>query len=105
MERYEDFDYEERKVIESLFANWLKNYSHEVIIKVLEKRDEIINNEFAMTLLRELKVREEKEYKDFVISIATLFDDFDNFKEYNLNSYPITHSKSYRDILSDMYIA
>lgn len=52
---------EEREEIVLLFSNWLKHYTHEVIIKVMGKRDEIINNEFTMKLLKELKEREEKK--------------------------------------------
>ena len=105
MKKFEEFEYEERKEIKSLFANWLNNYTHEVIIKVLAKRDEIINNEFAMKLLRELKEREEKEDKEFERSIEALLDDFDKFNEYDPHNHPTTHSGSYRDILRDMYFA
>lgn len=97
-------DRTERDEIVLLFANWLKDYTHEVIIRVLEKRDEIINNEFAMNLLKELKTREEKEKADFDNSMANLLSDFDKYKEYNPHNNPLTHAKSYRDILYDMYI-
>lgn len=94
----------ERDEIILLFSNWLKKYTHEVIVKVLEKRDEIINNEFTMNLLKELKTREEKEKADFDNSIANLLYDFDGYKEYNPHNNPLTHANSYRDILYDMYI-
>ena len=97
-------DRAERDDIVLLFANWLNHYSHEVIIKVLEKRDEIINNEFAMNLLKELKKREEEERTDFNNSMGSLFNNFDDFKEYNPHNHPLTHANSYRDILHDMYI-
>ena len=61
MRKFEELKRDERDEIVLLFANWLNQYTHEVIVKVIERRDEIINNEFAMNLLKELKEREEKE--------------------------------------------
>ena len=104
MKRIKDLSYEEKKEIDALFANWLKSYTHEVIVKVMELREEIINNEFAMNLLRELKKREEEEKKDFERSIASLLGAFDDYKEYNPHNHPLTHAGSYRDILYDMFI-
>ena len=95
---------EERNEITELFANWLQPYTHEVIVRVMEKREEIINNEFAMNLLRELKTRSEKEEKDFAHSVGHLLFSFDDFKEFDPHNHPLSHAKSYRDILHDMYI-
>lgn len=94
----------ERNEIVLLFSNWLKRYTHEVIVKVLDRTDEIINNEFAMKLLKELKEREEKEIIDFNNSIDSLMTDFDEFKQYDPHIHVLTHSNSYRDVLYDMYI-
>lgn len=104
MKKIKDLSYEERKEITALLANWLKNYTHEVIVIVMERREEIINNEFAMNLLRELKKREEEEMKDFESSITSLLGCFDDFKKYNPHNHPLTHAGSYRDILYDMFI-
>ena len=93
----------ERNEIVLLFSNWLRPYTHEVIVKVLDRTDEIINNEFAMKLLKELKEREE-ELILFNDSIDSLMIDFETFKQYDPHTYSLTHSKSYRDILYDMYI-
>ena len=105
MKKFEELEIEERKEITVLFANWLKGYTHEVVVKVMEKRDEIINNEFTMNMLKELKERQEKEAEDFGRRIESLLGDFETFKEYDVNIHPITHSGSYRDILRDMYFA
>ena len=105
MKRFEDLGFEERKEITLLFANWLKDYSHEVIVNVISQRDEIINNEFTMNMLKELKEREEKEEYDFTHSIGNLLDELDTFKEYDPHNHVLTHSRSYRDILRDMYFA
>lgn len=104
MKKFEDLTRDERDEIVLLFSNWLRHYTHEVIIKVMEKRDEIINNEFAMNLLKELKEREEKEKADFDNNIGSLFYDFEDFTEYDPHNNPLTHAGSYRDILYDMYI-
>ena len=104
MKKIDEMNRTERDEIVLLFANWLQQYSHEAIIRVMERRDEIINNEFAINLLRELKERDEKEAKDFANSIGSLLMSFDDFKEFNPHNHPLTHANSYRDILYDMYI-
>ena len=103
MKKLNEMTKNERDEIVLLFANWLKDYS-QVVVQVIEKRDEIINNEFTMNLMRELKAREETEEKDYNNSIARLLMCFDGFKEYDVHNHPITHANSYRDILYDMYI-
>lgn len=104
MKNFNRFPLEERNEIVLLFAYWLKQYTHEVIVKVLAKRDEIINNDFAMNLLKELKARGEKETKEFADEIGSMFYDFEAFKEFDPHNHPLTHAGSYRDILYDMYI-
>ena len=105
MKKFEELEFEKKNEITLLFANWLKDYTHEVIVDVISRRDEIINNEFAMNMLKELKDREEKEEKDFAFSIGNLLNEFDTFKVYNPHNHALTHAGSYRDILRDMYIA
>ena len=36
--------------------------------------------------------------------IILLLENFEEFKQYDTHSHILTHSKSYRDILYDMYI-
>ena len=104
MKSYNEMTIPERDEIVLLFSNWLSYYTKEVINKVLEKKDEIINNEFAMNLLKELKEREQREKIDFCESIACLLDEYDDFKEYDPHNRPLSHANSYRDVLYDMYI-
>lgn len=101
---FEEMSFEEKKEIVSLFSCWLKGYTKEVIMKVMEIQEEIINNDFSMNLMRELKKREEEEAESFNRSIESLFSNFEVFKEYDPHNNPLTHSQSYRDILYDMYI-
>lgn len=101
---WEELSDAEKRDISSWFANWLKSYTEKVIIHVLEKRAEIINNPFAMNLLKELYDREHKEREDFNCSIRNLLDDFETFKKYNPHNHVLEHAGSYRDVLYDMYI-
>jgi hypothetical protein len=104
MKKFEEMGMMERQEIEGLMANWLRHYTHEVIVKVLARADEIINNDFVMNLLKELKKREEEERKDFQSSISFLLRDYESHKEYDPHNHPLSHAGSYRDILYDMYI-
>ena len=104
MKKFEQLTREEKAEITTLIANWLHQYTTKVIVAVLEKRDEIINNEFTVNLLRELKEREEKEKKEFTDTIGWLLRNYEDYNEFDPHDHAITHSKSYRDILYDMYI-
>lgn len=94
---------EQREVAE-LFGTWLRRYTHKVIKSVMEQADEILNNEYAMKLLRELHERETKERSEFTDSMRSMLVDFDTFGEYDPHNHCLTHSDSYRDVLYDMYI-
>lgn len=104
MKKLEELKLEERKEIVKLFSNWLRRYNSEVVVKVMEKREEILNNDFAMNMLKELAEREEKEYKVFQHNIGHLFYDYDDFKEYDVHNHVLEHAGSYRDVLYDMFI-
>ena len=104
MKKFDELNYEERQEIAKLFSTWLGTYTHEVIVKVIAKSEEIINNDFTMNLLRELKERTEKEKEDLNYSFYNLLGCFDGYKEFDPHNNPLTHASSYRDILYDMYI-
>ena len=104
MKKYEEMDYNEKKEIASLFSVWLQAYTHEVIVKVIARRDEIINNDVAMSMIKELKVRSEQEQKDFESSIRFMIDDIKTFSQFDPHNHVVTHAKSYRDVLYDMFI-
>lgn len=104
MEKFKEIELKERKLIGKYISNWLKDYTQEVILRVLEKREEIVNNKFTMNLLKELYEREQKENEEFTNDIILLLENFEEFKQYDTHSHILTHSKSYRDILYDMYI-
>ena len=89
----------------ALFANWLRKYSHEAIMRAMARRDEIVQNDHAMMMLRELLEREADEAKDFERSIDMLFRDFDTFEQYDPHNHALSHSEAYRAVLYDMYIA
>lgn len=102
--KYNELSREEQKKVATYFSTWLKDYTHEVIVRVMEKADEIISDPFAMELLKELHERSEKESKEFADSIGYLLSDFDTFKQYDPHNAPLTHSSAYRHILHDRYI-
>ena len=104
MKKFEYLEWNEQNEIANLFANWLKNYTHEVICKVLVNRDEIINNDFVMNLLKELAIREKAEAEEFSVSMRYPLKAFDNHKEFDPHNHALIHAGSYRDILYDMYI-
>lgn len=104
MKKFEELKFDEQKEITELFGNWLKDYSGEVVVRVMERAEEIMNNEAAMNLMKELYKREQEEQKDFNRSIETLFRYYENHKEYNPHNNPLTHANSYRDVLYDMFI-
>lgn len=102
--KIEDLSYTERKEVARLFGNWLKKYTGAVVVKVMARSEEILNNEFAMHLLKELSDRQDKEEKAFVDHMESLLEHYDDFKEYDPHNNPLEHSNSYRDVLYDMYI-
>lgn len=106
MKKYEEMDYREKKEVASMFSAWLCSYKREVIVKVLARRDEILNNAVAMSMIKELKERSEQEQKDFESSISFMIDDLDNalFSKFDPHDHVVTHANSYRDVLYDMFI-
>lgn len=104
MKKFNELSFEDRRAVTKLFSNWLRNYTSNVIMDVMAKKDDIITNDFAMDLLTELYQREGEEYQDFCHSIGNLMDEYETFKEYDPHSHPVTHAESYRDILYDMFI-
>ena len=104
MKKYEEMTIKEKDEVIELFSNWLEPYSMDAINYVLKRKDDVISNDFAMNLLIELKEREEKEKNEFKNDIGYLFDSYDEFKEYDPHIHLLTHGKSYRDVLFDMFI-
>ena len=104
MKKFNEFSDHEKDQITKYMSNWLKNYTEAVIMRVMEKREQIINDRLAMHLITELYLREEIETNDFTYSIRCLLDNFDTFKKYDPHNNPLQHSDSYRDVLYDMYI-
>lgn len=87
MEKFKEIELKKRKLIGKYIANWLKDYTQEVILRVMEKREEIVNNEFTMNLLKELYVREVKEVEEFTNDIILLLENFEEFKQYDTHSH------------------
>jgi hypothetical protein len=105
MNKWEDLSYTEQCEVAELFTNWLKPYTQQVVNRVARQANEILENDHAMTLIRELYKREAKEQKDFESHLKYLLDDYKGFAKFSPHNHATTHAKSYRDILYDMYIA
>lgn len=94
---------EQREFAKKLQA-WLSPYTNEVYKRVMCKMDEIIDNDFTLNLINELYEREQKEIEDETDNILYSLGYMDDIKTYGLHNDCLTHSKSYRDVLYDMYI-
>lgn len=103
MSKYEEMTRDEKQQVADYFSTWLGRYTHEVIKRVIPKRDEIIENPAAMMLLKELHEREQVEKKRFNDNIRWMLDDSE-FIQYDPHNHCLEHSNSYRDVLYDMYI-
>lgn len=101
MEKYKEMNYAEQMEITEILWSWLKDYTDEVINFILtEKIDEILNSDSSMHLLRELHERQQKETKDHISSLRFGIEYGNKFERLDV----LYHSKSYRDILWDLYI-
>ena len=86
-----------------IVSNWLKNYSNEVVVRVMEKYEQIINDKTTYTMLSKLYEEENKEEETFIHDIGYMVKygikdetkDMLRFGEY---------SQSYREVLYDLYI-
>lgn len=96
---------EEAKEIAKYISNWLQSYTHEVVIEVIKNHiEKIFADEHTQYLLKELYEREQEEIKSHINSISNYIWDFKTFSQYDLHNHCTSHSKSYRDVLYDMYI-
>ena len=86
-----------------IVANWLKNYNNEVVVRVMEKYEQIINDKTTYTMLSKLYEEENKEEEAFIHDIEYMvkFGIKDETKDMlRLGEY----SRSYREVLYDLYI-
>ena len=86
-----------------IVANWLKDYNNDVVVRVMEKYEQIINDETTYTMLSKLYEEENKEEETFIHDIEYMvkYGIKDETKDMlRLGEY----SRSYRDVLYDLYI-
>ncbi len=89
-------------------ANFCRIYTNEICNRVIRQSERISKDSFILNALHELRVREEKERKEFIDNfswrlkktVSKLPDDM----SYDLHNHPITHSRSYRDVLYDLLV-
>ena len=86
-----------------IMANWLKNYSNDVVVKVMEKYEHIINDETSYAILSKLYEEETKEEEIFIHDIEYMvkYEITDETKDMLRIG---EHSRSYRKLLYDLYI-
>ena len=86
-----------------IVANWLKNYSNEVVVRVMKNYETIINDKTTYTMLSKLYEEENKEEETFIHDIEYMvrYGIKDETKDMlRLGEY----SRSYREVLYDLYI-
>ena len=107
MKKLNELNWKETKEFAALLHAWLDQYTAEVVKTVYPKLEEIYNNEFVMNLLRELKTRQEKEAhadeSDFLFMVRNACEG-EEFDKFGFSNHCLEHSKSYRDVLYDMFI-
>ena len=95
-ERYKDY-------VIKIVANWLKNYSNDVVVRIMKNYDTIINDNTTLTLLSALYQKENKEEVNFILDIK-------HISEYGIEEETkdmlrlVENSRSYREVLYDLYI-
>lgn len=104
MKKFSEASYSEQREIKEWVFTWLNRYVDDIIKEVLSKADEILNNDMALTLLKELHERETEEEERTKSQISSLIDDFETWSKYSVRHRYVSHSNSYRDVLYDLYI-
>lgn len=86
-----------------IVANWLKDYNNDVVVKVMEKYEQIINDKTTYTMLSKLYEEEKIEHTTFIHDIEYMvkFGIKDETKDM---LRLVEYSRSYRDVLYDLYI-
>ena len=99
-ERYKDMN---KDYAIKIVSNWLKNYSNEVVVRVMKNYDTIINDKTTFNMLSKLYNEENKEEETFIHDIEYMvkYGIKDETKDMlRLGEY----SQSYREVLYDLYI-
>ena len=86
-----------------IMANWLKYYSNDVVVKIMEKYEHIINDETSYAILSKLYEEETKEEEIFIHDIEYMvkYEITDETKDMLRIG---ENSRSYRKLLYDLYI-
>lgn len=86
-----------------IVANWLKLYSNDVVVRVMEKYEQIINDKTTYTMLSKLYEQENKEEETFIHDIEYMVKY--GIKDETKDMLRLAEwSRSYREVLYDLYI-
>ena len=86
-----------------IVANWLKYYNNDVVVKVMENYEQIINDKTTFNILSKLYEEENKEEKTFIHDIEYMVKF--GIKEETKDMLRLgEYSRSYREVLYDLYI-
>lgn len=86
-----------------IVANWLKEYTNEVVVKVMEKYENIINDKTTYIMLSKLYEKENKQEAEFISDIKNIVKYGVKDETKDMLRLGET-SRSYRDVLYDLYI-
>ena len=86
-----------------IVSNWLKKYTNEVVVKVMEKNEQIINDKTTCAILSKLYEEETKEEEIFIHDIEYMIK-FGITEESKDMLRIGEYSRSYRKLLYDLYI-
>lgn len=86
-----------------IVANWLKDYSNDVVVRVMEKYEQIINDKTTYTMLSKLYKEENIEEETFIHDIEYMIEFGIKYETKDMLRIG-EHSRSYRDVLYDLYI-
>ena len=111
MEKEKLFNVENDKFREELIldiAYFCKPYVSSICDVVVSQIETILENEYIRRLLHELRIRGEKETKEFNNKIGWRIYEVIHQEifqtEFDIHNCCMTHSSSYRDVLYDMLI-
>ena len=104
-----EMNYTEMKEFAEQLNAWLGVYTNECIERVMDKIDQIVENETAMYMIKKLAEGERYQQDERNRRFTTMLDYIKEGKEIpdcfrHIHGYDIHNTESYRNVLYDMYV-